>query len=39
MSANLSDYFVDVPVELKSTFGGVSAPVVAWKYGFSLNPK
>ena len=37
--AGSSGYFAGVPSELKSTFGGVSAPVVAVKYGFSLNPK
>jgi len=39
MSAKGGGYFEDVPCEPKSTLGATSAPAVAVKYGFSLNPK
>src|ERR1039457_6674748 len=39
MSFKISFYFAGVAGVVKSTLGATSAPAVAVKYGFSLNPK
>ena len=37
-SVFIRGYLAWAPPKLKLTFGGVSEPAVAWKYGFGLNP-